>query len=100
MSLHRRFAHDVGQTLEEAQNEEFVEIVAAWLDAPRKTFSIDAAQTLCEALRTHDDIMSANPRTTDCSKSDGVATIRVEVHYKRQCGKTYFDSTPALATEP
>ncbi len=34
-----------GRTLEEAQNEEFVEIVAAWLDAPRKTFSNDFDST-------------------------------------------------------
>jgi hypothetical protein len=50
-----------GRTLEEAQNEEFVEIVAAWLDAPRKTVSIDAAKTLYEALRTHDAIMVSEP---------------------------------------
>ena len=50
-----------GRTLEEAQNEEFVEIVAAWLDAPRKSFSIDAAKTLYEALRTHDAIMVSEP---------------------------------------
>jgi hypothetical protein len=50
-----------GRTLEEAQNEEFVEIVAAWLDAPRKTVTIDAAKTLYEALRTHDAIMVSEP---------------------------------------
>ena len=50
-----------GRTLEEAQNEEFVEIVAAWLDAPRKTVIIDAAKTLYEALRTHDAIMVSEP---------------------------------------
>ena len=50
-----------GRTLEEAQNEEFVEIVAAWLDAPRKTVSIDAAKTLYEAIRTHDAIMVSEP---------------------------------------
>ena len=50
-----------GRTLEEAQNEEFVEIVAAWLDAPRKSFSIDAAETLYEALRTRDGIMVSEP---------------------------------------
>ena len=50
-----------GRTLEEAQNEEFVEIVAAWLDAPRTTVSIDAAKTLYEALRTHDAIMVSEP---------------------------------------
>ena len=50
-----------GRTLEEAQNEEFVEIVAAWLDAPRKTVTTDAAKTLYEALRTHDGIMVSEP---------------------------------------
>ena len=50
-----------GRTLEEAQNEEFVELVAAWLDAPRKTLTIDAAKTLYEALRTHDAIMVSEP---------------------------------------
>ena len=50
-----------GRTLEEAQNEEFVEIVAAWLDAPRKTFTIDAAKMLYEALRAHDAIMVSEP---------------------------------------
>ena len=50
-----------GRTLEEAQNEEFVELVAAWLDAPRKTVTIDAAKTLYEALRTHDAIMVSEP---------------------------------------
>ena len=50
-----------GRTLEEAQNEEFVEIVAAWLDAPRKTVTIDAAKTLYEALRMHDAIMVSEP---------------------------------------
>jgi hypothetical protein len=35
--------------------------VAAWLDAPRKSFSIDAAKTLYEALRTRDGIMVSEP---------------------------------------
>ena len=50
-----------GQTLEEAQNEEFVEIVAAWLDAPPKTQSDVAAETLYEALRIHDAVMVSEP---------------------------------------
>ena len=41
--------------------KEFVELVAAWLDAPRKTLTIDAAKTLYEALRTHDAIMVSEP---------------------------------------
>jgi hypothetical protein len=41
--------------------KDFVELVAAWLDAPRKTFIIDAAKTLYEALRTHDGIMVSEP---------------------------------------
>jgi hypothetical protein len=36
-------------------------IVAAWLDAPRKSVSIDAAKTLYEALRTHDALMVSEP---------------------------------------
>jgi hypothetical protein len=35
--------------------------VAAWLDAPRKMVTIDAAKTLYEALRTHDAIMVSEP---------------------------------------
>ena len=41
--------------------KEFVELLAAWLDAPRKTVTIDAAKTLYEALRTHDAIMVSEP---------------------------------------